>query len=109
MRRSIRASALMPGRGDILVDSLDRPLDPGPASVAAASAGLAAAHDLAPPVPAPAGCTRSILDSDVLYSFLRSKVTVLAALVTLAIVLGAVLAPQIAPHDPFDLKQLNLL
>jgi peptide/nickel transport system permease protein len=50
-----------------------------------------------------------ILASDLLYSFLRSKVTVVAAIVTATIVLAAVFAPLIAPQDPFDLKQLNLL
>jgi peptide/nickel transport system permease protein len=50
-----------------------------------------------------------LLDSDIFFSFWQSKLTVLAALVTLVIVLGAVLAPWIAPHDPFDLKTLNLL
>src|SRR5262249_62393104 len=48
-------------------------------------------------------------DSDIVYSFLRSKVTVAAALVTLAIVLAAFLAPLIAPHDPFDLREVSLL
>jgi peptide/nickel transport system permease protein len=36
-------------------------------------------------------------------------VTVAAALVTLVIVMAAILAPWIAPHDPFDLRQLNVL
>jgi peptide/nickel transport system permease protein len=52
---------------------------------------------------------RRLRDSDVLYSFGRSKVTMLAAAVTLLIVGAAVLAPWIAPHDPFDLRQLQLL
>jgi peptide/nickel transport system permease protein len=51
----------------------------------------------------------TFLDSDVIYSFRQSKVTVLAAVIMLAIVLGAVLAPWVAPHDPYDLKSLNLL
>ena len=51
----------------------------------------------------------TFLDSDVIYSFRQSKVTVLAAVVMLAIVLSAVLAPWVAPHDPYDLKSLNLL
>src|SRR5262252_2513123 len=50
-----------------------------------------------------------LLDNDIAFSFWQSKVTVLAALVTLLIVLGALLAPWIAPHDPFDLKTLSLL
>jgi peptide/nickel transport system permease protein len=48
-------------------------------------------------------------DSDLVHSFLRSKLTMTAALVAAALVLGALLAPWIAPHDPFDLGQLNLL
>ncbi len=49
------------------------------------------------------------LDSDLLHAFLRSKITIAAALVTVTLVLAAVLAPWIAPYDPFDLRQLNLL
>jgi peptide/nickel transport system permease protein len=55
------------------------------------------------------GAIRSLLDSDFVHAFLRSKLTVAAALVTLTLVLVAALAPAIAPHDPFDLKSLNLL
>ena len=55
------------------------------------------------------GRLAAFFDHDLVYSFTRSKVTVLAAVVTLAIVLGAVLAPWVAPHDPFDLRQLSLL
>jgi peptide/nickel transport system permease protein len=51
----------------------------------------------------------AMLDSDIVYSFLSSKVTIVAAIITLAIVLGALLAPWIAPHDPYDLRQLSLL
>ncbi len=51
----------------------------------------------------------SFFDSDILYSFLASKVTIAAALVTAIIVIAAVLAPWIAPHDPYDLRSLNLL
>ena len=50
-----------------------------------------------------------LLDSDIVYSFWQSKITVVAALVTLIIVLGAVFAPLVAPHNPFDLKTLSLL
>jgi peptide/nickel transport system permease protein len=51
----------------------------------------------------------AVLDSDILYSFWGSKMTVVATFLILVIVLAAALAPWIAPHDPFDLKQLNLL
>src|SRR5271157_1670495 len=49
------------------------------------------------------------LDSDLVHSFLHSKITIVAALVTTVIVLAAVLAPLIAPQNPFDLRELNLL
>jgi peptide/nickel transport system permease protein len=51
----------------------------------------------------------AFLDSDLLHSFLESKLVVLAALVSVAIVGAAMLAPLIAPHDPYDLKSLSLL
>jgi peptide/nickel transport system permease protein len=51
----------------------------------------------------------AFLDSDLLHSFLRSKLVVVAALLSVAIVSAAFLAPLIAPHDPYDLKSLSLL
>jgi len=48
-------------------------------------------------------------DSDLAYSFRRSPVTVAAALLTLVCVGGALGAPWLAPHNPFDLASLNLL
>jgi peptide/nickel transport system permease protein len=48
-------------------------------------------------------------DHDLAYSFRHSPVTVVAALLTLACVGGALFAPWLAPHDPFDLASLNLL
>jgi peptide/nickel transport system permease protein len=47
-------------------------------------------------------------DSDVGYSFRTSPVAVGAALVALLCVLGAALAPWVAPHNPFDLTTLEL-
>jgi peptide/nickel transport system permease protein len=55
------------------------------------------------------GRLAAALDSDLVHAFLRSKIAVAAALITLLLVLAAVFAPWIAPHDPFDLRQLNLL
>jgi peptide/nickel transport system permease protein len=52
---------------------------------------------------------RAIVGSDLVYSFLRSRVTIAAAAVTAIIVITALLAPLIAPHDPYDLRQLSLL
>jgi len=48
-------------------------------------------------------------DSDFLYSFRHTPVAVASAVLALICVLGAVLAPWLAPHDPFDLASLNLL
>jgi peptide/nickel transport system permease protein len=50
-----------------------------------------------------------VLDSDLLYSFRRSPVAVVSAVVAVVCILGAVLAPLIAPHDPFDLASLSLM
>jgi peptide/nickel transport system permease protein len=49
------------------------------------------------------------LDSDLFYSFRKSPLTVIAALVTIICFAGALLAPWIAPHNPFDLRTLNLM
>jgi peptide/nickel transport system permease protein len=49
-----------------------------------------------------------VLDSDLWWSFKRSPVTVVSAVVALICILGAVLAPLLAPHNPFDLATLNL-
>ncbi|MEI7445382.1 MAG: ABC transporter permease [Burkholderiales bacterium] len=48
------------------------------------------------------------LDGDVFHSFRSSPVAVGAAIVAAVMLLGAVLAPWIAPTDPFDLKNLDL-
>ncbi len=50
-----------------------------------------------------------IIDSDIFYSFRSSPVTVGAAIVTLILVLGAIFAPLVTPHDPYDLEALNLM
>jgi peptide/nickel transport system permease protein len=52
---------------------------------------------------------KAIIDSDLVYSFLHSKVTIAAAIVTLVIVLGAIFAPYIAPKNPYDLTQISIL
>lgn len=48
-------------------------------------------------------------DSDLVYSFKKSRVTVIATAVTLIIVLSSLMAPVIAPHDPFNVATLSLL
>jgi len=50
-----------------------------------------------------------VFDSDLWWSFRRSPVTVAAAVVALMIIGGALFAPWIAPHDPFDPATLSLL
>lgn len=48
------------------------------------------------------------LDSDIGYSFRSSPVAIGAALVALICLLGALLAPWLAPHNPMDLSTLEL-
>jgi peptide/nickel transport system permease protein len=57
----------------------------------------------------PRSFARRIWDSDVFFSFRRSPVTIVAALMTLVLVLSALLAPWIAPYDPFNPASLNLM
>lgn len=52
---------------------------------------------------------RRALDSDVYFSFRRSPTVMIAATVTVLFILGAALAPWIAPHQVFDSKTLNLM
>jgi peptide/nickel transport system permease protein len=60
-------------------------------------------------VPGPRSLLRRALDSDLMYSFRRSKLVMLSALVTALLVGGAFLSPLIAPHNPYDLRSLSLL
>ena len=48
-------------------------------------------------------------DSDLWYSFKRTPSAIISALVTLAILAGALLAPVVAPHNPFDLASLSIM
>jgi len=56
-----------------------------------------------------ADALRRFFDSDVWWSFTRSPITMFSAIVALICILGAIFAPWIAPHNPFDLASLNLL
>jgi len=56
----------------------------------------------------PRGLAR-LFDSDLWWSFTRSPVVVLSAAVALTMIGAALLAPWIAPHDPFNLATLDLL
>jgi peptide/nickel transport system permease protein len=55
-----------------------------------------------------AAAVKRFFDSDLWFSFTRSPVTVVSAVVAAVCILGAVFAPWIAPHNPFDLASLNL-
>jgi peptide/nickel transport system permease protein len=55
------------------------------------------------------GAWRRVAGSDLLWSFRRSPVTVIAAIIALIIIAAALLAPLIAPHNPYDLASLSLL
>jgi peptide/nickel transport system permease protein len=48
-------------------------------------------------------------DSDLWWSFTRSPLTVASAIVAFVCIAGAVLAPWLAPHNPFDLASLQLM
>ncbi|QDG75053.1 ABC transporter permease [Labrenzia sp. PHM005] len=58
---------------------------------------------------APQGRLAKMIDTDIFHSFLRSKVTVVAAFMTLLLFLLAFLAPWVAPHNPFDLATISIL
>jgi peptide/nickel transport system permease protein len=47
-------------------------------------------------------------DSDIAYGFRRSPVAILSAVVLAVCIGGALLAPWLAPHNPFDLRTLTL-
>jgi len=48
-------------------------------------------------------------ESDLLYSFQRNHLAQVAAFVTVVFVVAAVLAPWIAPFNPYDLSQVSLM
>ena len=55
------------------------------------------------------GVLRRILRGDLFHSFRRSPVTMISAAVTLLLILAALFAPWIAPHDPFDPASLDIM
>jgi peptide/nickel transport system permease protein len=63
----------------------------------------------APHARAGAGWFARMLDSDLFYSFRRSKLTMLAAAVTVLFFLLAIFAPVLAVQNPFDPAQLQLM
>ena len=73
--------------------------DPGPAPLDAPEAAVAPR----------AGHLRAAWASDIAHGFRRSPVAVVSAAVVLTLVAAALLAPWIAPHDPFDPATLDLM
>ena len=69
-----------------------------------------AALPQAPSTHAPTtGFIRRALDSDIFYSFRRSRLTMVAAIVTLLFFVLAIAAPLIAVQNPFDPSELQLI
>jgi|TARA_E500000178_G_scaffold312868_1_gene329884 peptide/nickel transport system permease protein len=64
--------------------------------------------DMKSPAPAPSTLQR-MRDSDIWYSFKQSPITIAAAVVTVTFFLCALLAPWLAPHDPFDLVSMDIM
>jgi peptide/nickel transport system permease protein len=58
---------------------------------------------------APVGRFRRAVDSDIFYSFRRSRLTMVAAVITLLFFLLAIFAPLFAVQNPFDPSQLELI
>ena len=52
---------------------------------------------------------RRVWEHDLAWSLRRSPVTVVAAVLTLLCIAGALFAPWIAPQNPYDLSRLELL
>jgi peptide/nickel transport system permease protein len=57
----------------------------------------------------PTGRMHRILDSDVFYSFSRSPLTIVSAIITAIFFIAATFAPWLAPHNPFDPGTLDLM
>jgi peptide/nickel transport system permease protein len=49
------------------------------------------------------------IQSDLFWSFRRSPVAVVSAVVALSLILSAIFAPLLAPYNPFDPSSLNLM
>ena len=67
------------------------------------------AQEPAPSGKAQPGVLARLVDSDLFHSFRRSKMTMVAALVTLLFFLVAIFAPLLAVQNPFDPAQLQLM
>src|SRR5215213_3580134 len=67
------------------------------------------AEPSAPSAPHGSGWFGRAVDSDLFYSFRRSRLTMVAGAVTVLFFLLAILAPQLAVQNPFDPAQLQLM
>ena len=65
--------------------------------------------DLGPDRKGLADALHRFFDSDIWYSFTRSRVTMVAAVITAFFFIAALFAPLVAPTNPYDLAALNLL
>jgi peptide/nickel transport system permease protein len=52
---------------------------------------------------------KRFFDSDIWWSFKHSPLTMFAAVLAAICILGALLSPILAPHNPYDLTQISLL
>src|SRR5690606_33265361 len=48
-------------------------------------------------------------EGDLWYSFTHSPVAIIAAILTVGMILAAIFAPLIAPHNPYDLASLTIM
>jgi peptide/nickel transport system permease protein len=67
------------------------------------------AETSAPAARASAGRLKRLVESDLFYSFRRSRLAMLAAAVTALFFLAAIFAPLLSVQDPFDPAQLQLM
>ena len=58
---------------------------------------------------APKTAMGRFLDSDLWWSFTHSPIVMIAAFVTVVMIFSATFAPLVAPYNPFDLAQLDLM
>ncbi len=52
---------------------------------------------------------KRFFDGDIWWSFKRNPLVIIAAIMALICILGSAFAPWLSPHNPFDLKTINLL
>ncbi len=50
-----------------------------------------------------------VLDSDLVFSYRKSPIAIIASIVALVLILAAIFAPWIAPYNPFNPRTLNLM